>query len=144
VGLVQTLWSAVVIAFAGLGCTAKERGDTTCHTCEGARAPLCTTGDAAPGAAANGECLRVVDTYDGTNALGERIHDLSISVVWSPLNDGYVLSGAEGFLRLLRVSSEAPAFTTLAEYHGQTDRIFVDWSPDGNSALSGCRDVRLL
>ena len=142
----QTLRSAVVLAFAGLGCTtAKEQVDTTtCHACEGARAPLCTTGDAAPGAAASGECLRVVDTYDGTNALGEMINDLSISAVWSPLNDGYVLSGAEGPLRLLRVGSEAPAFTKLAEYDGQNDRIFVDWSPDGNSALSGCNDVRLL
>jgi WD40 repeat protein len=72
------------------------------------------------------------------------VYDLSISVVWSPLNDGYVLSGAEGRLRLLRVGMEAPAFTKLAEYDRQTDRIFVDWSPDGNSALSGCRDVRLL
>src|SRR5215813_12886933 len=100
----QTLRSAVVLVFAGLGCTAKDR-DEACDTCRAARAPFCTQGDAAPGAAANGTCLRRVDTYEGTNALGERIHDLSISVVWSPLNDGYVLSGAEGVLRLLRVDS---------------------------------------
>jgi WD40 repeat protein len=81
-------------------------------------------------------CLVPVAVFDGTT-------DLVISVDWSPIDD-FVLSGANGEVRLLEVAGDPPSFRDLASYRTQGGRAFVIWSPDGNFALSASTDVRLL
>ena len=81
-------------------------------------------------------CLQTLATYDGPT-------DLAISAAWSPIDD-YVLSGANGELRLLALTSEPPSFRLLDTYREQGGRTFVAWSPDGQFALSASNDIRLI
>ncbi len=105
---------------------------TSCAVCGVRGAPRCVpSGDSMPNS-----CLQTLTTYVGST-------DLSITVSWSPIDD-YVLSGANGEVRLLALTFEPPSFQLLDTYREQGGRTFVAWSPDGQLALSASGDIRLL
>ena len=62
---------------------------------------------------------------------------------WSPVDD-FVLSGAHGELRLLRLADDRASFELVSVFLDLGGRTFVAWSPDGRAALSASTSVRLL
>jgi WD40 repeat protein len=130
-------WQTVVAfaaAFTEVGCDERAAAPSTqvCSHCGGAREPAC----ALENAALDDQCLSAVATYDGAT-------DLTLSVQWSPIDD-YVLSGAHGQLRLLRLGDDRASFELVSVFLDLGGRTFVAWSPDGMSALSASTSVRLL
>lgn len=124
------------LALAALACDdaapQSSRTQGSCAVCGVRGEPRCVPeGDSAPNA-----CLQTLATYDGPT-------DLAISAAWSPIDD-YVLSGANGEVRLLALTAEPPSFRLLDTYREQGGRTFVAWSPDGQFALSASIDIRLL
>jgi WD40 repeat protein len=104
----------------------------SCAACGVRGEPRCVpAGDSVPN-----PCLRTLATYDGST-------DLAISIALSPIDD-YVLSGANGEVRLLALTAAPPSFRLLDTYREQGGRTFVAWSPDGQFALSASTDIRLL
>jgi WD40 repeat protein len=131
------VWQTIVAFAASLtqiGCHERTGGSDTvaCSSCGGPREPAC----ALESASSDDSCLSPVATYD-------RETDLTLSVQWSPIDD-YVLSGALGELRLLRLGDDRTSFEFVSTFLDLGGRAFVAWSPDGRSALSASTNVRLL
>jgi WD40 repeat protein len=109
-----------------------------CDICESTA--TCETATSGPASGVDAgdvtSCMAAGFIYYGTR-------DLVISVAWSPVDD-YVLSGADGEVRLLQAHEDSGTLSDLDVYTGQGGRTFVAWSGDGKFALSAAKDVRLL
>jgi WD40 repeat protein len=131
------VWQTVVVfaaTFTEVGCDERAAAPDTqaCSSCGGPGEPVC----ALENPALDDRCLSGVASYDGPT-------ELTLSVHWSPTDD-YVLSGAHGQLRLLRLGDDRTSFELVSVFLDLGGRTFVAWSPDGRSALSASTNVRLL
>ncbi|HWZ88976.1 MAG TPA: WD40 repeat domain-containing protein [Polyangiaceae bacterium] len=125
---------ALCVVACGSDRAQPKSGNTACAGCAGSAGG----GDAgASDPFANvPACLHVITTIEGTNPY-------LYTVSWSP-NSDFVLSGTSGEVRLTEVDTAAGSLTQVAATSAQPNQTYVQFSPDGQFALSASTDVRLL